>query len=502
MAEFWTTFGWDILLFVNISIIFYFLAINLSYLSLVLVSFFHIKKQYETLNVHDFSGVFKNELYKSYSIIVPVYNEENEIGEAIHSLLQQQYGDYEIIVVNDGSTDNTLDYLKNTFDLYKSDRHVSNKLDHEPIRNVYASKSYPNVFVVDKLNGQRADAMNAGLNAARKDLFCAVDGDSILEHDVLLKMLRSFANDEKTIAVGGIIRVANGCQFDKGELKKVRTPTSFIALVQVIEYIRSFLFGRTGWEYFNGLILISGAFGVFDRKAVLNVGGYYSDAIGEDFELTVKLHKYYKDNNIPHKITFQPEPVCWTEVPDTWAELSNQRNRWQRGLFQTLWRFKSMLFNPKYGFVGMVSMPFYFLFELLGPVVELLGYIIITILLFTGLLPPQTGLLFFIVAVLFGVILSVTSLLCDELTYGQYPRPKDLLKLSFVSIFETFGYRQLHTWWRIKGMFKFIRGDMTWSTKQFSPRMINIGTWIAFVAINLIIAYLFYYGISHGQPLL
>lgn len=502
MINFWSAYGWDILLFVNIAIIFYFLAINLSYLFLVLVSFFHIKKQYKTLNVHDFSGVFKNELYKSYSIIVPVYNEEDEIEESIHSLLQQQYGDYEIIIVNDGSTDNTLAYLKDTFELYESDRHVSDVLDHEPIRQVYGSKAYPNVCVIDKENGQRADAMNAGLNAARKDIFCAVDGDSILEHDVLLKMLRTFASDEETVAVGGIIRVANGCTFENGELKEVKTPLSFVALVQVIEYIRSFLFGRTGWEFFNGLILISGAFGVFDRKAVLNVGGYYRDAIGEDFELTVKLHKYYKDNDIPHKITFQPEPVCWTEVPDNWAELSSQRNRWQRGLFQTLWRFKKMIFNPRYGFVGMISMPFYLLFELLGPVIELMGYIIITILLFTGWLPPQTGLLFFIVAVLFGVILSVTSLLCDELTYGQYPRPQDLLKLGLVSIFETFGYRQLHTWWRIKGMVNFIKGDMTWNTKQISPRWINIGTWISFIIINLIIAYLFYYGISNGEALL
>ena len=245
------------------------------------------------------------------------------------------------------------------------------------------------------------------------------------------------------------------------------------------------------------MAVISGAFGVFDRQAVLNVGGYYKDAIGEDFELTVKLHKYYKNNNIPYRIAFQPEPVCWTEVPKTWAQLGSQRNSWQRGLLQTLSRFRDMMFRPKYGFVGMVALPFYFIFELLGPVVEFLGYIAIIVLLFTGLLPPDTGLLFFIVAVLFGVLLSVTSLICDELTYRQYPRPKDLLKLGFVSIFETFGYRQLHTWWRIKGMFSYLKGDMEWTKKPMSHKLKNASNWVAFVLINCTIIYLFYYGIYY-----
>lgn len=497
MAELWATYGWEILKYINISVLVYFLTINLSYLTLVIVSFFHIKRQYETLNVHDFAGVFKNEMYHSYSIIVPVYNEEDDIVETVRSLLQQQYGEFEIIVVNDGSTDNTLQLLKDAFELYASNRHVSQTLNHKPIRELYASKTYPNLFVANKENGHRADAMNAGLNVARKDLFCAVDGDSVLEQDVLIKMLRSFARNEDTIAVGGIIRVANGCYFENGELKSIQTPSSFVSLIQVIEYIRSFLFGRTGWEFFNGLILISGAFGVFDRRAVLKVGGYYEDAIGEDFELTVKLHKYYKNNNLPYRITFQPEPVCWTEVPGSWAELSSQRNRWQRGLIQTLIRFKKMIFNPRYGFVGMVAMPFYFFFELLGPVVEILGYIVITILLFTGLLPPDTGLLFFIVAILFGVVLSVTSLLCDELTYRQYPRPKDLFKLGLVSVFETFGYRQLHTWWRIKGIFTYLKGDMEWSRSYLSAKFVNVTNWVTFVFVNLVIIYLFYYGINY-----
>lgn len=497
--DFAGTWIWTLLVFINISVILYFLVLNLWYLMLIGISFVHIKKQYETLDVHDFSAVFSKGLYKSYSIIVPAFNEEEHIVELLRTLLQQQYGEFEVIVVNDGSTDRTLARLMDHFSLYRSNRYVSDRLEHKPIRQIYASQIHPNLFVLDKENGQKADALNAGLNAARKDLFCAIDGDSILERDVLIKMLRSFARDEHTIAVGGIVRVANGCQFQNGELDVIKTPSAPVALIQVVEYIRSFLFGRTGWEYFDGLILISGAFGVFDRRAVLRVGGYYREAIGEDFELTLKLHRYFKKNDLPYNITFQPEPVCWTRVPETWAALSSQRNRWQRGLLQSLLRFRDMMFNRRYGFVGMVAMPFYFIFELLGPVVEVMGYIAVTLLLVFGLLPPGIGLLFFVIALLFGVILSVASLICDELTYRQYPQPKDKVKLVIASLMETFGYRQLHAWWRLKGIVGYIQGNLKWRNTSANPRMVNILYWGAFVVINLMILYLFYYGITFGN---
>jgi cellulose synthase/poly-beta-1,6-N-acetylglucosamine synthase-like glycosyltransferase len=502
MVEIFNMTLWEAFSYVSILVLVYFLVINFTYLCLVVVSFFHIRKRYKTLDVHKFPEVFENELYKSYSIIVPAYNEESEIIATVGYLLQQKYGDFEIVIVNDGSTDKTLQLLKENFDLYASNRHYFERLNHKRIKEVYASHIHPNLFIVDKDNGQRADAMNAGLEVARKDLFCAVDADSILEQDVLIKMLRSFAKDEDTIAVGGIIRVANGCSFKDKELKEIKTPPTFVACIQVIEYMRSFLFGRTGWDFFNGLILISGAFGVFDRKAVLQVGGYYKDAIGEDFELTVKLHRHFKKNDIPYRITFQPEPVCWTEVPSSWEELDSQRNRWQRGLLQTLWKYKDMTFNPQYGFIGLVAMPFYIFFELLGPVIELFGYIAITLLLITGFLSPATGLLFFIVAVLFGVVLSVASLLCDELTYRQYPRFKDVVKLILISIFESFGFRQLHTWWRCRGMVEYMIGNIGWNKSRNSPKLINAGHWIAFVLINIIIIYLFYYGITNGHQLI
>lgn len=486
---------WNLLTVSNVLILVYFLVLNLTYLSLVTISFFYIRRQYKTLGLHDFPHVFESELYKSVSIIVPVYNEGEEVITSVRSFLQLEFNDFEVIMVNDGSTDNTLGHLHEAFNLYESDRYVSDDLPHEKIKKVYASYDHPNLVVVDKENGQKADAMNAGINAARKDLFCAIDGDSWLERDVLIKLMRSFSEDEDTIAVGGIVRISNGCEIRNGEMRSINTPSSFVEAIQVIEYIRAFLLGRTGWEFFDGLLIISGAFGMFDRQAVLKVGGYDPNAIGEDFEMVVKLHRHYKKNNLPHKIAFQPEPVCWTDVPTDWSGLSNQRNRWQRGLFQTLWKFRDMIFNPQYGFVGMVAMPFYFIFELAGAVIEFFGYILIFSLLLTGLLPPVEALLFFIVAVLLGMILSLASLLCDELTYRQYPKFKDIIKLIGVALFESFGYRQLHTWWRVRGMVEYLMGNMGWDKVHRSRKLVNALHWIAFIIIDILLLTLLYYGI-------
>lgn len=281
-------------------------------------------------------------------------------------------------------------------------------------------------------------------------------------------------------------------------MKEIRTPKSFIGCLQVIEYIRAFLLGRTGWEYFDGLLIISGAFGIFDRQAVLNVGGFHPNAIGEDFEMVVKMHKYYKDHDIPYNITYQPEPVCWTEAPSDWSSLSSQRNRWQRGLIQTLLMYRDMFFRPKYGVIGMFVMPFYFIFELAGAVIELIGYTLIISLLFTGLLPPMGALLFFIVAILLGMVLSLGSLLCDELTYKQYPRIGDVFKLIVVSLFESLGYRQLHTWWRCRGLMEYFAGNLSWDIISRNRKFTNALHWLAFAMINIFIVALVFYGLTDG----
>lgn len=447
---------------INYIIIGYFFAINTIYLALVIISFFYIKKQLKEQKVFDLSGIFSTNLYKPVSILAPAFNEEATIIPSVTSLLQLEYPDYEIIVINDGSTDRTLELLKSHFQLKKTDRHVLLMIEHKPIRAIYVSKLYPDLIVVDKENGRKADSLNAGINVSRKDLVCAIDSDSVLESNVLLKLILAFVEDENTIAVGGIIRVANNCQINHGVVETVKIPDSFLGRIQAVEYLRAFLFGRVGWDYLDSLLIISGAFGVFDRDAVLKVGGYLHDTVGEDMELVVRLHRHHRDNNIPYRVKFLPEPVCWTEVPEDWDVLGRQRNRWQRGLADTLWRHRRMLFNPKYGKLAFLSMPFFFFFEMLGPIIELFGFIYFALVFILGMLNSWFTLMFLLAAVMFGLILSVASVLCEEMTFRRYPSIKDVMILSLFAFIENFGYRQIHTYWRFKGLIDFFKGDKQW----------------------------------------
>lgn len=479
-------------------VLIYFLIINGVYLSLVIISFFYLKLFNRQRIAYESKGLLKSELYKSMSIVVPAYNEEKTIIENVRSLMQVEFNDFEVIVSNDGSTDNTLELLIDEYELEESDLFISESVHSKPIKKVYRSAIHDNLIVIDKENGKRADAVNAGINASHKDLICTIDADSRLEQNVLKKMLRAFIEDDKTIGVGGIIRVSNGCTFENNTMKQIRLPKKLVSKMQVLEYIRSFLFGRIGWDKLNSLLIISGAFGVFDREAVLKVGGYDVESVGEDFELTLRLHRYYKENDLDYNIKFFPEPVCWTEVPSTWNGLASQRNRWQRGLFETIAKHKKMLFNPRYGSVGLVGLPFYFLFELLSPIVEFMGYALIVFLMVTSTLNTTFALLFFIAAVLFGVVLSLSAVLSDEFTYKQYPRVKDAIQLIFLAIFENLGYRQLHTWWRLRGIIDFFKGNKEWNSTDSGlwKKVTEVAHWVWLAIINIIIAFLLWFGIN------
>jgi cellulose synthase/poly-beta-1,6-N-acetylglucosamine synthase-like glycosyltransferase len=455
-------------------IVIFFVGINVSYLILIVMSFFHIRTQMKDKDVFGLHGLFASSLYHPISILAPAFNEEATVVASVKSLLQLRFPNYEVIVVNDGSKDRTMDVLMDEFKLVRVKRYVPLVLDHKPIKAIYKSKIYPELIVVDKENGRKADALNAGINVCRNDLFCAIDADCVLEPDVLQTMLRSFIEDETTIAVGGIVRVANDCVIDGNEIKEVRVPKSHLARIQVVEYLRAFLFGRVGWDYLNSLLIISGAFGIFDRNAVLRVGGYLHDTVGEDMELVVRLHRYHLDKKIPYRVRFLPEPVCWTEVPEDRNVLARQRNRWQRGLADTLWRHRRMLLNPKYGRLGMVAMPFFFFFELLAPVVEIFGYVVLVLTIILVGLNHQFAILFLSAAILLGMVLSVASVLCEEFTYRRYPKLKDVLILTLYAFLENFGFRQMHAWWRFKGLVDFLRGNKEWGAMQ--RKGFNTGT--------------------------
>jgi cellulose synthase/poly-beta-1,6-N-acetylglucosamine synthase-like glycosyltransferase len=440
----------------------YFVVLNLIYIVLVVISFFYIRHQQYYYQVFNLKGLFNSDLYKPVSILSPAYNEEVNIVASVKALLQLHFSDFEVIVINDGSTDNTLQLLKDNFELYETDTPADLPIPHEPIKKVYRSKHYSELIVVDKENGRKADALNAGINVSSKDLVCSIDADSILEPDVLLKLIKAFMEQEGVVAVGGIIRVANGCTIEDNVVKKVDLPKSYLGRIQAMEYLRSFLFGRVGWDYLDSLLIISGAFGVFDKKAVTEVGGYLHDTVGEDMELVVRLHRHFLEKGEPYKVRFLPEPVCWTEVPESWAVLGKQRNRWHRGLTDTLMRHKKMLLNPKYGSLGMLAMPYFFIFEMLGPLIEMFGFFYFFLVLFLGGFNSTFVVLFLTASIFLGMVLSVTSVVCEELSFRRYPSLGNIATLTLYAFLENIGYRQIHTWWRFKGLIDYLKGNKEW----------------------------------------
>ncbi len=395
------------------------------------------------------------------SIIVPAYNEQNTIVESVRSLLALRYPKFELIVINDGSSDETLQMLIEQFQLKPISRARDRlSLHHEPIRNVFASQIHPELLIIDKQNGGgKADAANAGLACVRTPLFCVIDADSILEPDALLVAVRPFMeSSENVIAVGGTVNIVNGCEIKNGQVEQFDLPKRFLPRVQVVEYTRAFLMARLASSRVGTLALISGAFGIFRRDIVVAAGGFDKSTLGEDMELVLKLHKHMKDKGEEYSIRYVPEPVCWTEAPETLSILSRQRVRWQRGAIGCIAKYRSMIFNPKYGRLGLVTMPLMVLVDIIAPLVELLGYFLIPFLALIGVLSVKFFIAYMALVFLFGIFLSTMSVLLEQAELERLATPRHLLKLAIAAIFEHFGYRQLCNYWRIKGVIQHLMG--------------------------------------------
>jgi cellulose synthase/poly-beta-1,6-N-acetylglucosamine synthase-like glycosyltransferase len=415
----------------------------------------------------DVRRLMRSPLTPPISVIAPAYNEAANIAESVRSLLMLNYPEFEVIVVNDGSTDRTLAVLVERFGLRPVPRSFEYAVPCRPIRAVYASPESPSLVVVDKDNGGKADALNAGLNLARHPLFCAIDADSVLEADALLRVVRPFVEEPGlTVACGGIVRIANGCEIRAGRVVGVRLPRRILPLVQVVEYLRSFLFGRMGWSALNGLLIISGAFGLFDRRAAVLAGGYAHDTVGEDMELVVRMHRRLREQGVPYRVAFVPDPVCWTEAPETLRVLRRQRNRWHRGLIDTVWRHRAMFGRPRFGIVGLLAMPAFVVFELLGPLVELSGYLIVPLCYWLGILDVRFMIVFLTLAVLYAILLSVSAVLLEDMAYRRYPRVRDLAVLALAGVAENLGYRQVTAWWRARAFWDYWRGDLRWGRME------------------------------------
>jgi len=518
-----TTFFVQAQLFVldfNYYLVFYSLSINLIYIVLLILSYFGLQQQVKYANIKKNTFLFKKKILPSISIIAPAYAEEENIIESVNSQLNLQYPDYELIVVSDGSPDNTLKVLIDYFELERVDIVINEKVSTQPIRGVYKNaKDLPKLTVIDKVNGGKADALNVGINVSKNEYFCGIDSDSLLEADALIKLATMILNSEKeSIAFGGNILPINSCKVHKGKLETIEVPKESLAAFQTIEYIRAFMSGRVGWAYINSLLIISGAFGLFKKDRVIEMGGYLTgksvmkkDTVGEDMELVVRLNRFMLEKKLPYSIHYCFNANCWTEVPEllkiqqiekkTWKEKSvlsftkilrtlrliselrmvnlqenligllhtrermrilvNQRDRWHRGLIDILNFHKNMIFRPRYKQIGVISLPYFFIFEMIGPLIEFQGYVMVVFAAFLGMLNTKVALLLFISSIMLGIVISLSSLLISEKESNLFSG-KEIGKLIYYAFIENFGPRQVANFWRIRGFFSSMELPKGW----------------------------------------
>ena len=462
--------------FLTYGIFTYALVLLLSY---ILIGFFSIGETREYMHENQFTDyrlLASSPHAPTVSILAPAYNEGATIIENVRSLLSVYYSNIEILIINDGSKDDSLQKLIDAYDLEKIPFHVNYRIATKAVRGIYKSTNpvYKKLVVIDKENGGKADALNVGINVSANDYIVCIDVDCILEQDAVLKMMKPFLEEgeEKIIASGGVVRIANSCEIRDGRLVKVHLPQNYWARLQSLEYIRAFILGRMAWARLNGLLLISGAFGAFDRHIVINAGGYNHNTVGEDMELVVRMRRYMEERKLPYKVTYIPDPLCWTEAPTSSKILGRQRNRWIRGTIETMKFHKKMFLNPKYHLLGMISYPYWFFFEMVAPLIEFFGLIVFVLLTLTGHINLNMFLALLVFVISFGYLYSAFAAYMEVTTYNMYRRRTDMMKLLLTALTEPFFFHPFVVWSAIRGYIDFIRKKKTWGemTRQgFAP---------------------------------
>lgn len=454
---------YDFIYFFNIFVGIYYFSLNSFYTFFLILALVGTLIYLKKLKFFYIKELLNYQALPPVSIIIPAFNEERVIVTTVKSALDLNYPYFEVIVINDGSTDKTLEVLRQEFDLVPLPFFVYRMIiKTERIKTIYISKKYPNLTVIDKERKGKSDALNCGLNYAKYPYVCTIDADSIIERDSLLRIVRKVIDSsEPVVAIGGVVRVINGINLKNGEIEKIDLPKSTIANFQIVEYIRAFLFGRLGIDIIGGTSILSGAFSFFSREALIRVGGFSSDTVAEDFEIVVRLHKYYKGLGEPYKITFIPDPVCWTIVPESIGELYKQRKRWHLGLLQTLFKHRDMFLNPKYGVIGLIMFPYYLL-EAVGAVVEVIGIPVVLLSYYLGIINYEFLKIFFTLAIVYGIFLNVGGIFLEEISFKRYPGWNHLFRLLLFGIMENLGYRQLTSFFRLIATIQFLFGYRRW----------------------------------------
>jgi len=457
--------GQIIYFIVNTLVFIYAVSIAFSYLSLAIISVWEMRR-YMTKNYFvDYKYILSSPFAPGISLVAPAYNEGLTIIDNVKSLLSIMYNNFEVIIINDGSKDDTLAKMIAAFDLVRVDFDLHEELKTKPVRGVYKSRNraFKKLMVIDKENGGKADALNVGLNVSKKKLVACIDVDCIIEPDALLKMVKPFLERENdVIASGGVVRIANSCVVEEGRLIEVRLPEKLIARFQVLEYIRAFLLGRMAWSRLNGLLLISGAFGLFRRDIAIEAGGYNHKTVGEDMELVVRMRTYMQERKRKCRVVYIPDPLCWTEAPANYEILGRQRNRWARGTFETLKIHRRIFLNPRYGLMGMLSYPFWFFYEWLSPFIEFTGLIFFLMLAALGMVKWSFFFILLLAVYAFAFFISMFALLSEELSFFKYTQKRAIIKMILTAVIEPIWFHPRVVWWSLKGNFDLIKGKKSW----------------------------------------
>lgn len=437
----------------------FFAALHLGYFVLITLSLFRVRRHTHRRAKEQLPEVFAG-YEPSISAVVPTYNMADTILATIRALIGQQYEALQVVVVNDGSTDDTMDRVIEAHDMVPLDLPPRSELISKPIKRIYRSTGHQDILLIDKENGRKADAINAGLNYVRHARVCVMDADSVLDPESVRHGARMFIERPETIATGGTISVLNGCRIGaNGFVDRIGLAGGYLERVQTVEYVRVFRFGRLGWATMNALPIISGAFSMFDREALVKSGGFRTDTIGEDMEVTLRLHRYGLKHREKYRIDFAPEVVCWTEVPESWIGLQQQRIRWHQGLSESLSMNRGLLLKPS--IIGSVALPFTIVFEWLSPFIEMSGYLFALTAYAGGFLSEASLFAFMFMAIGLGILLSITSIAMEEIAVRTYPKFRQVLILCVYAVLENIGFRQMHAAWRCIGLMRW-----AWNRKQ------------------------------------
>jgi len=433
----------------------YYFIVNIAYCILLFLGAIATFKRQQELDIEDYTQVIRSNSLPEIAFLVAAYNEAKNILIVTENLLNLTYRSKQIIVINDGSTDNTFDILKEKYELFQVPNTSKVFFTTMQVRGVYRSKIFKEILVVDKKNGQKHDALNAGLNICTSPYFITVDADTSVDNTTFESIIRPMLTDPTTVAVGTSVRIRNGCTTIFNRVGTRLFPLNYISGMQAVEYLRTFLM-RPGFDDIGGNWGMSGAFTVFVTDIIVQVGGF-APTFANDLEIILRLQRVLRATKTPYQLVHLTDPVAWTEGPSTRQQLGRQRVVWQRGTLESIWYHKRMLFNPRYGAFGLIIFPFLLLFEAFEPVVELAAYIYIIVGLYLGIVSIPYVALLLIIIWGFIFVFTLFCLLIEESTFRRYTTRRSFLYLLFYSLIENFGYRQLTVFWRIKGFFSFFK---------------------------------------------